>query len=116
MANLEEEFKSEVSAMSQDDLPNDDLKDLAQVCGMETAIKLLKELNGIHIYIPKDGFKKVIDRFIIKNFNGTNAKKLAIICDISEVHVYEIIRKEDSKKAANRATKMQQHLFDQCPA
>jgi len=111
MENLESKFKSEVAEMSLDDLPNEDLKDLAHVCGIHTAIKLLQDLNGIHIYIPKDGFKKVIERFIIKNFDGSNAKKLALACNISEVHVYEIVRKEDAKKNVKRAASMQQILL-----
>jgi Mor family transcriptional regulator len=112
METLADKFKDAVKEMSCDDLPNEDLKDLANVCGIDMAIKLLQGLNGIHIYIPKDGFRKVVERFVIQNFDGTNAKKIALACDISEVHVYEIVRKEDAKKSENRAKNMQLNLLD----
>ncbi len=78
--------------LSIEDMPSEDLKLVARACGVEVAAKLLEELPGVTLYVPKSGITQVKKNYIRKSFNGRNAKKLAIETGYSEVHLYAIIR------------------------
>ncbi len=106
--NLKAEFDVLVNSMTVDDMPNEDLRVMAEVCGPRVAISLMKNMEGVNIYIPKrDSFLRVAERFIIDKFNGKNAKSLALACKISQRKVYEIVEKED-KIRKSRAKNMVQ--------
>jgi Mor family transcriptional regulator len=80
--------------LSIEDMPTEDLKLVARACGPDVAAKLLKELPGVTLYIPRSGITQVKKNYIRKNFNGSNAKKLAIETGYSEMHLYAIVRGE----------------------
>jgi Mor family transcriptional regulator len=71
-----------------DDMPNQDMKLVAELCGIDVAVKLLQELGGVGIMIPKFGFRKVIQKYICDNFDGTNAKRLALELGVSLRFIY----------------------------
>jgi Mor family transcriptional regulator len=77
--------------LTPEDMPNRDLKIVAELCGTEVATKLLKELGGIQISIPQNGAKRVLQTYILKRYDGTNVKELAIDTGISERHVYRML-------------------------
>ena len=76
------------------DMPNADMRLVAEACGVETAVKLLTELPGIHISIPKAGVRRVIWAYVRKNYNGKNIKKLALEVGLSENWLYGILKKD----------------------
>lgn len=107
--SLKTEFDELIEGMSIDDMPNGDMKLVAQECGVKVAIALLKKMNGTGIYIPKmDAFCKIIKGFVLKNFNSSNAKELAITCNISQRKVYEIIEEEDERRKSGQKIKLEQ--------
>ena len=79
-----------------DDMPNADMKLVAETCGVETAVKLLTELPGIQINIPKAGVRRVTWAYVRKNYNGKNIKKLALEVGLSENWLYQILKKDKS--------------------
>ena len=85
-------FKQFLSDISIEDMPNGDLKMVAEICGMDVAVKLLKELGGINIYIPQNGLRAVMRRYVKKQFNGRNAKDLANELGISLTSVYRLLK------------------------
>lgn len=80
--------------LSKEDLPNDDLLLVAEKCGLEVAIRLMNQLQGLTINIPRNALRKVVSRYIREQYNGRNAKQLALECQVSVRHVYGILRKE----------------------
>ena len=55
------------SQLTYEDLPNGDLKLIAQECDLETAICMLKNLPGVAVYVnnismDSDGMRLIIDR------------------------------------------------------
>ena len=79
-----------------DDMPNEDLKLVAELCGVDVARSLIENLEGVTIYIPKYSYRHLIKQYIHKHFDGTNAKKLALELKISERMVYKLLK--ESKK------------------
>ena len=100
--DLREAYDKKIETMSIEDLPNDDLRDVAEVCGIEIALRIMKKLSGSHIYVPHNSFSKIAFKFIVENFDGSNAKKLSQVTGISLCHVYTIIRNEDKKRSENK--------------
>jgi Mor family transcriptional regulator len=108
---LRDEFNLLIESIVVDDLPNNDMKDLAGICGTKAVVSLMKNMGGTSIYIPREtAFIKIIDRFIVKKFDGTNAKKLASACGITLRQVYKIIEKENARREKTRATSLQMRL------
>lgn len=106
--SLKNEFDALVNAMTIDDMPNEDLKTVADICGPSVAISLIKNFEGINIYIPKRGvFLRIAERFIIDKFDGTNAKTLALACKLSQRAVYTIVEYEDKKRKSKRVKTVQ---------
>lgn len=78
-----------------EDLPNDDLKFVADAAGMKTALIMVLLLPGTHLNIPKNALRLVKERYIINKYDGTrfSINKLAVECDLSQRYVYKIIEK-----------------------
>lgn len=98
------EFKNEYVSKNAtiEDMPNDDMTLVAQECGMEVAIKLLKNCKGMVLNVPKFGFKNLIDRYIKENYKPGLANRIALKCGCSQRYVYEVmeIDPEEEKRQA----------------
>ena len=81
-----------IDVVTIEDMPNSDMRLVAESCGIDMAVKLLEELPGIGIFIPKFGMKKLVDKYISSKHNGSNAKEIAIRCGVSERYVYQLVR------------------------
>lgn len=67
---------------------------LAQVVGIDGLRSLIRNFGGGQIYIPKtaDLLKEMKVKAILKEFDGSNRKQLAIKYDVSESFVYSVVR------------------------
>jgi Mor family transcriptional regulator len=102
---MREEFESLIKKITISEMPNNDMKCVAETCGVDVAVKLLRNLPGALINIPQRAFNKVADKFVISKFDGSNAKKLAQITGYSHNHVYRIVRRENElRKSRKRNT------------
>ncbi len=78
--------------MGIEDMPNQDMRLVAELCGLDVAISLLRNMSGVSIYIPKvESNINFIRRFVKRFYNGNNAKIIAIELDIGERLVYKIV-------------------------
>lgn len=75
-----------------DDLPNADLKLVAQVCGLATAVSLIENMPGVKISIPKNCNRRTMQRAVMEMYNGTNVKSLSAKLGISERQVYRLLQ------------------------
>ena len=89
------QFEPWMEKATPDDMPNDDLKYVAEKAGMRYALMLIFLLAGLTVNIPKNSFKKLKEKYIIKEYDGTRftLNRLAVECDISQRLVYKIIKK-----------------------
>ena len=65
------------------DMPNDDLKFVAEKAGMKQALMLIFLLPGLNVSIPKNALRIVKERHIINEYDGTRftINRLAVECE-----------------------------------
>ena len=80
-----------------DDMPNDDMRLVAETVGLEMAVTLMQHMGGITLSIPKLGMKKVAIRVIQKQYNGSNGKRLALKLGVTERFVSQVANERGSK-------------------
>lgn len=76
-----------------EDMPTPDMEMVANVCGLETAVLLMRHFAGAQINIPKLWYLPLIERKIVEEFNGVNIKRLAKKYGVSTRHVYRVLTK-----------------------
>lgn len=93
------EYKPWMDNIKADDMPNDDLKFVAEHAGIKAALALIFCAPGLTVNIPKNAFKEVKERYIINNYDGTkySINQLAVVCGLSQRYIYKIIQKNLSK-------------------
>lgn len=94
--------------LKPNDMPNNDLKLVAENCGVETAIKLLEHMPGISIYIPKPERTDLVKKYIIKNFDGSTecAKRIALELGLSVNHIYNIVNRSNTNNENYEQTRL----------
>lgn len=82
-----------------EDFGTENMRLVAELCGVETAILLLQKISGLVIYIPNNGIKSLMTDYIRKNFDGTRdcANRLAIECGVSINHIYNLVSNNPEK-------------------
>lgn len=109
--DLKQEYEAAVAKMTEEDMPNADMRDVARELGADVAVKLMRQLPGAYLCVPNQHpFGRIAEKFVIDKFDGSNAKQLARATGFSLRHIYEIVEKEDEDRAA-RKTK-QGNLFE----
>lgn len=78
-----------------DDMPNDDLKIIAESAGIRSALALIFCTPGLTVSIPTKAFSEVKKRYIISQYDGTKytLNRLALECNFSQRYVYKILKK-----------------------
>jgi len=86
--------------ITKDDLPNEDLRIVADLISLEVAVKMMCELQGINISIPQKAAANAKIRYIKKHYDGTKKSRyeLAKICGVSEGYIYKIARQRNGLK------------------
>lgn len=71
-------------------------RELAELVGLETYIKMVDYYRGAYIYIVKPGtlLKKDRDSAIKQEFDGVNYKELAQKYDLTERYIRQIVYEE----------------------
>ncbi len=88
-------FEKWMENVTIDDLPNDDLKLIAEVAGLKQAMLFIFLFSGVVVSIPNNPFTKLRDNYIMNHYDGTRTSinKLATECGITHRHVYRILKK-----------------------
>jgi len=86
--------------ITEEEMPNIELKIIASLCGGKTAIKLMKHLPGMMICIPSKPLNNLRDRYISKKYDGTKKTlmELSLAFNLTQRQVYNIIKKQIQKK------------------
>lgn len=94
------EYKAWMDYIKPEDMPNDDLKTVAEVSGIKSALQLIFSAPGLTVAIPKNAFSQVKKNYILHNYDGTkySLNKLALECGYTQRYVYKIIKNNISTK------------------
>jgi Mor family transcriptional regulator len=97
--------KAWMKEIAIEDMPNNDLRLVAESCGIEVAVSLMENMSGIAIYVPKLGDKLLKKRYIIRHYNGHNAKELALLLGMAEKFIFDTIAQhKGNPKNPNQTT------------
>ncbi len=82
-----------IKNITLEDLP-ESYRIIAQIIGLENAIRLSEHLGGLAYYFPKidNLITKKRDEVIRKEFNGANRKDLARKYCLSEIWIRQIVQ------------------------
>ena len=88
-------YKPWMDYIQPEDMPNDDLKFIAERAGIKSALALIFCTPGLTVTIPKNSFKEVKERYILNKYDGTkySINRLAVDCGLSQRNIYKIIEK-----------------------
>lgn len=86
----------EAERISIEDMPNDDMRLVAETIGIEHAVALMQHLSGLSIYIPKNSMKRIYRRIIKTRCNGSNARRLAVELGLTESYVRTVANEKGS--------------------
>lgn len=78
-----------------DNLPNEDMKILASIIGLEATIKIMCELQGVLISVPQNATLSAKIVYIQDVYDGTKQSrvKLSKLCGLSENYIFRMYRK-----------------------
>jgi len=82
-----------------DDMPNEIMKEIYEICGKDTALSLLEYQRGVVIQVPTRAFDKLKKRMVGEFYDGTTAS-IRRICrkfNISDTRVREILKEQRVK-------------------
>ena len=99
----------DIDCITEDDMPNEALKEIYALCGKEVAVSLMENQNGIFIMMPARPFKKLEKRMMISEFDGSAAslRQLARKYSLSEVVIRDILKKANIKAPALNIKEME---------
>ncbi len=82
--------------MRMEDIKNSTVAELAEIVGIEAAMKIVEVYSGSVIYLPKmeSVLATVRDRHIREEFDGTNGHKLAIRYNVSDSWVLRVVNEK----------------------
>jgi len=75
-----------ISRIKIEDMPSDDMKIVAEGCGIDVAMNLMRNCGGLSLYIPKQPYYKLINRIIAEQ-KIINPKEIAMAFGVSERYV-----------------------------
>ncbi|EJU21683.1 Mor transcription activator family protein [Peptoanaerobacter stomatis] len=80
-----------------DDIENTEQREIAEIIGIDSYIKLVKEYGGTSIYILKEDslIKDIRDSKIREEFNGGNYVYLAKKYNLTENSIRNIVNKKE---------------------
>lgn len=101
------EFKDWMRSVTPNDMPNDDLKYVAENAGLKSAMALILLVPGLTVTIPRNALTALKEKHILNEYDGTKytLNRLAVECELSQRYVYELIKRGISKKGHAKSTK-----------
>ncbi len=86
------DVKQVIEQLSIEDMPSDDMRLLAKYCGVDVAVKVMQNMGGLGIYVPKNPFPLIVER-ILRTERNPNFKEIATTCNVTERYVRKIWQK-----------------------
>lgn len=80
--------------IARDDMPNEIMEEVHDICGADVALKLLLNFQGNNIQVPTKGLKNIEKKIILKHYDGTTAsiRSMARKMIVSENYIRSVIK------------------------
>ena len=95
-------MKSWLEDLSNIELPNEEIQHLAELYGIEFAVKLMQDFSGVLINVPKKGLIKIRNQYICRNYDGSknSRTRLAFEFDLTEGYIKQLVSTNRTKYRA----------------
>ena len=83
-----------IDYITMENLPNEDLKIVATIIGLNPTIQLMCEVPGMLISVPKNATLKARVEYVKKHYDGSKKSRyeLSKTCGLSENYIYRIAK------------------------
>lgn len=100
-------LEDRLSKLTAENMPSEELKDIAYFCGVEVAKSLMLKCPGLDFRIPKNSLDDIKRSYILERYDGTlsSLRRLAIECDLSQRYVASIVKIEIPEQEEEEGTK-----------
>ena len=85
-----------------EDMPTSDMEIVANICGLKAAVNLMESFAGSQLNVPKLWYKGLIERRIIKEYDGHNINRLTQRYGVSRAYVYKILQENRRNRHAGK--------------
>ena len=77
------------------EMPNYDIKFFSELYGVDLALRLMIDMSGTLMNIPKTGLNKIRNMYIVKHYDGTKMSrvKLSRECGVTENYIMQLASK-----------------------
>ncbi|MEI7475311.1 MAG: Mor transcription activator family protein [bacterium] len=77
-------------------IPNEELRLVAEYCGLKVVAELLKSMPGVVIYVPNRDIVELRDQYIRQKYDGTKISMMELARELrlSEKTISSIIKKK----------------------
>ena len=95
---LETATKPWVQNITSEDMPNEDLRFIAENAGINAALALILHTPGLIVSIPKNALKQVKDKYILNSYKWSkySLNELAVECGVSQRYIYKLLEQRKS--------------------
>lgn len=95
---LETATKPWVQNITSEDMPNEDLRFIAEKAGLNAALALVLYTPGLIVSIPKNALKQVKDKYILNSYKWSkySLNELAVECGVSQRYIYKLLEQRRS--------------------
>lgn len=89
-------FKISKDTITEEDMPNETLKEIYGICGSDVAISLCQYQRGVAINVPAQPWNKIRNRILKEMYDGTTAsiRNIARKFGLPEPRIREILKNQ----------------------
>lgn len=91
------EMQAWLNDLSTDEIemPNYDIKFFSELYGVDLAVRLMIDMPGTLMNIPKTGLNKIRNMYIVKHYDGSKMSrvKLSRECNVTENYIMQLASK-----------------------
>lgn len=88
-------MKAWLENLSDEKMPNEEIRAIAELYGLEFAVRLMHDLPGALINVPMNGLKKIRNEYICAKYDGSKVSRLSLAfeCEVSEGYIKQLVSK-----------------------
>ena len=100
---MEFEMKPWMENITSEDMPNEDLRFIAERAGLKAALSLIFYTPGLIVSIPKNAFKQLKDKYILNSYrwNKYSMNELSVECEVTPRYIYKLIKQKIKPQTIN---------------
>lgn len=101
---MKQTFLDYVAAnMTIDDMPSEDMKMIAESCGVKIALSIMRNLPGARFFVPVNWQKIIAERYVADNASKS-VKVLAVETGLSDAKINKTLNKKTSEIGTKQTT------------